>query len=49
MDLRADYRFNPEWQVQMKVSNLFDREYQTAQTYEQPGRELLFTLRYQAL
>lgn len=49
VDLRADYRFNPEWQVQMKVSNLFDREYQTAQTYEQPGRALLFTLRYQAL
>ena len=49
VDLRADYHLSAECKAQVKVSNLFDRDYQTAQTYEQPGRALLFSVRYQAL
>ena len=49
VDLRADYHLSAEWKAQVKVSNLLDRDYQTAQTYEQPGRAVLFSVRYQAL
>ncbi|QLF92719.1 TonB-dependent vitamin B12 receptor [Pseudomonas sp. ABC1] len=49
VDLRGEYRFDPDWRLQVRLSNLFDREYETAQTYEQPGRAVYFTLRYQVL
>lgn len=49
IDLRGEYHIDAEWTVQTKVSNLFDRDYETAQTYEQPGRAFYLTLRYQAL
>jgi len=49
VDLRSEYRVNEEWRLQARLSNLFDRDYETAQTYEQPGRAIHFTLRYQAL
>lgn len=48
-DLRTEYRLTPEWRVQAVLENAFDRRYQTAQTYEQPRRTLLFTVRYNAL
>ena len=48
-DVRAEYRVTPEWRLQALLENVFDRRYQTAQTYEQPGRTLLFTVRYNAL
>ena len=49
VDLRGEYHIDAEWRLQAKVSNLFDRDYETAQTYEQPGRAFYLTLRYQAL
>lgn len=49
VDLRGEYRFDEAWRLQMKLANLFDRAYETAQTYEQPGRAVYFTVRYQAL
>ncbi|NKQ11468.1 TonB-dependent vitamin B12 receptor [Pseudomonas sp. SST3] len=49
MDLRGEYRIDESWRLQARLSNLFDREYETAQTYEQPGRAVHFTVRYQAL
>ncbi|MDD2161601.1 TonB-dependent vitamin B12 receptor [Pseudomonas sp. MIL19] len=49
VDLRGEYHIDSEWRLQAKVSNLFDRDYETAQTYEQPGRAFYLTLRYQAL
>ena len=49
VDLRGEYHIDAEWTLQSKVSNLFDRDYETAQTYEQPGRAFYLTLRYQAL
>ncbi|WP_407297713.1 TonB-dependent vitamin B12 receptor [Stutzerimonas zhaodongensis] len=49
VDLRGEYRLDNAWRLQAKLSNLFDRNYETAQTYEQPGRAIHFTVRYQAL
>lgn len=49
MDLRGEYRIDESWRLQARLSNLFDREYETAQTYEQPGRAVHFTVRYQTL
>lgn len=49
MDLRGEYRIDESWRLQARLSNLFDRDYETAQTYEQPGRAVHFTVRYQAL
>ncbi|AHL74989.1 ligand-gated channel protein [Stutzerimonas stutzeri] len=49
MDLRGEYRIDEAWRLQAKLANLFDREYETTQTYEQPGRAVYFTVRYQAL
>ncbi len=47
LDLRADYRLAKDWLVQAKAANLFDRNYETAAFYNQPGRSLFVTLRYQ--
>ncbi len=46
LDLRAEYALTPEWTVQASVANLFDREYQTAAFYNQPGREFAISLRW---
>lgn len=45
-DLRAEYAFHPDWTVQARIANLFDRDYQTVAWYNQPGREWFLTLRY---
>jgi len=47
LDLRADYKIAKDWLVQAKAANLFDRDYETAAFYNQPGRSLFVTLRYQ--
>lgn len=46
-DLRAGYAFDEEWSVQATVANVFDKRYETAALYNQPGRTWLLTLRYQ--
>ncbi|MDO5505163.1 MAG: TonB-dependent vitamin B12 receptor [Pseudoxanthomonas suwonensis] len=46
VDLRADYRFHPDWSVQAQLRNIFDRQYETVAWYNQPGREWGLTLRY---
>jgi vitamin B12 transporter len=46
LDLRGEYAFTPDWTLQARVANMFDRDYQTAAFYNQPGRELQLTLRY---
>ncbi|QDH69038.1 TonB-dependent vitamin B12 receptor [Marilutibacter alkalisoli] len=45
-DLRAEYAFHPDWTLQARVANLFDRKYETVAWYNQPGREWFLTLRY---
>ncbi|NQD91627.1 TonB-dependent vitamin B12 receptor [Pseudomonas sp. CrR25] len=49
LDLRGEYRFDPEWRLQARVANLLDADYQTAEGYNQPGQAVYLTVRYQAL
>lgn len=49
LDLRGEYQLSPEWRLQARLSNLFDADYQTTLGYEQPGRAVVFGVRYQAL
>lgn len=46
-DLRVEYRFNPEWRIQTRIENVFDKRYQTVNTYNQPGVGAYVTVRYQ--
>jgi len=47
MDLRASYQITKAWQVQARISNLFDKDYETAAFYNQAGRDFFITLHYQ--
>lgn len=47
IDLRAETRLAKDWLFQAKVENLFDKDYETVATYNQPGRSVYLTLRYQ--
>jgi vitamin B12 transporter len=47
VDLRAEYAFSDALRVQGRVENLFDEDYQTASGFNQPGRSLFLTLRYE--
>ncbi len=46
LDLRAEYGFSDAWSLQAGVANAFDRDYQTAAFYNQPGRTYQVRLRY---
>ena len=46
VDLRAEYALHPDWTLQARVANVFDRAYETAAYYNQPGREYGLALRY---
>lgn len=46
-DLRVAKAITSEWEIQARVENLSDTDYETAQFYVQPERNLLFTVRYQ--
>lgn len=46
LDLQADYRLARDWTVQAKLNNVGDRVYETAQGYNQPGRQFFVTVRY---
>ncbi|WP_199099388.1 TonB-dependent receptor [Dyella sp. ASV21] len=45
-DLRASYDFAPQWRVEARLANAFDRNYATAYYFNQPGRSWFLTLRY---
>ena len=47
IDLRAEYAFAKNWLLQARVENLLDKDYETAAFFNQPGRGLYMTLRYQ--
>ncbi|SFQ09161.1 TonB-dependent vitamin B12 receptor [Pseudomonas borbori] len=49
LDLRGEYRIDPEWRLQARVANLLDADYETAQGFNQPGQAAYLTVRYQAL
>ncbi|HEY4556049.1 MAG TPA: TonB-dependent vitamin B12 receptor [Lysobacter sp.] len=46
LDLRAEYAITPAWRVQARVANALDREYETVEYYNQPGRTWSVTFRY---
>jgi len=46
LDLRAEYALHPDWTLQADLRNAFDRTYETAAFYNQPGRELGLSLRW---
>lgn len=46
-DVRLGYALNKSWSLQAKLNNLSNRQYETARGYNQPGREMFVTLRYQ--
>ncbi|HBK46046.1 MAG TPA: TonB-dependent vitamin B12 receptor [Xanthomonadaceae bacterium] len=46
LDLRVAYQVGSAWNVGLSANNVFDRDYQTARWYAQPGRNYLLTLRY---
>jgi vitamin B12 transporter len=47
LDLRAEYELTKAWRVQGRLENLFDADYETAAYYNQPGRGIYLTLRYE--
>ena len=47
LDVRAEYRIAANWLVQGRIDNLLDKQYETAQFFNQAGRGLYFTLNYQ--
>jgi len=48
LDVRVAYALTPEWTLQAKASNVFDRDYETVAWYNQPGREYTVSVRWQA-
>jgi len=46
-DLYADYAVSKDWSVQARLNNLADKQYETAKGFNQPGRAVFVTLRYQ--
>lgn len=47
LDVRAEYRVAPDWLVQGRIDNFLDKQYETAQFFNQARRALYFTLNYQ--
>lgn len=47
VDLRAEYALTRELRLQARAENLFDKDYETVSLYNQPGRSLFVTVRYQ--
>ncbi len=46
LDLRASWQLSRDWQLQGRLENAFDKDYQTVDTYNTAGRSLFVTLRY---
>ncbi len=47
LNLRGEYTLAKAWRLQARIENLFDKQYETASFYNQPGRSYFVTLRYQ--
>ena len=46
LDLHAKYLVTKDWAIEGKINNLTDRQYETAQGFNQPGRGVFVSLRY---
>jgi vitamin B12 transporter len=47
LDLRASYALSDSLRIQGRIQNVFDEDYETVAWYNQPGRGLYLTLRYE--
>lgn len=47
VDLRAEWKFMPQWTLGLNLNNVGDKRYETVYGYNQPGREAYVSLRYQ--
>jgi vitamin B12 transporter len=45
-NLRAGWQFNRDWKLQLALNNVFNKDYETAYYYNQPGRNVMLTLRW---
>lgn len=48
VDLLTQWRLARDWTLEARAANLFDRSYQTAAYYAQPGRSYGVTIRYRS-
>lgn len=48
LDVRAEYHVAADWLLQGRIDNLLDKQYETAQFFNQPRRGVYLTLNYQA-
>jgi vitamin B12 transporter len=46
LDLYAERALSRAWSLQGRLNNLADKQYQTAQGYNQPGRAAYLSVRY---
>ena len=46
VNIYTNYRINPDWSLNARVNNLFDRTYELAQNYGTFGTNLMVTVRY---
>ena len=46
VDLRTAYHINKNWMLSAKLNNLLDKQYQTADTYNNLGRNFYFSIHY---
>lgn len=46
-NLRAGWQVARDWKLQLALNNVFDKDYETAYYYNQPGRNFMLTLRWQ--
>ncbi|MGH8183628.1 MAG: TonB-dependent vitamin B12 receptor [Rhodanobacteraceae bacterium] len=45
-NLRAGWQVNRDWKLQLALNNVFNKDYETAYYYNQPGRNFMLTLRW---
>ncbi|HEX5352729.1 MAG TPA: TonB-dependent vitamin B12 receptor [Rhodanobacteraceae bacterium] len=45
-NLRAGWAVNRNWKLQLALNNVFDKDYETAYFFNQPGRNFMLTLSY---
>lgn len=48
LDLRVGWQLATAWKLSLSANNVFDRNYETARWYAQPGRNYQLTLRYRS-
>lgn len=46
LDINTSWNFSPAFTAQLKFGNIFNRQYETAALYNQPGRSVYFTVSY---